>query len=206
MDKNKSIKVSIKSMYIYIFLLFIIIVIISSSSTRDVITHGTWGVTILLFLISIENISPGNTQNNPHHDMHYDRQNTPQDNCPILKNKTSHILIPSKYDPESIALADLSYENSALNLHENENIFHGGTHPHGNLEYAMTERDLGHTTNFTGDEALARRSKIQSCRAKESIDNRARYNKYSAVEYLEEELRDHANREWWTNPDLAQYM
>lgn len=64
-----------------------------------------------------------------------------------------------------------------------------------------------HNANMQdGDSALANRMKVQSGRAKESIDNKARFNKYSLGPYLEQELQDHANMRWWDNPALEQHF
>jgi len=52
-----------------------------------------------------------------------------------------------------------------------------------------------------GDTALCNRSKYAGMQPQVSIENRASYNKYSFQPYVEEELRDNENRDWWDNID-----
>lgn len=53
-----------------------------------------------------------------------------------------------------------------------------------------------------GDTALTTRACQNGRRAKESIDNRARFDKYSALHYFDEELRSAANSRWWDDDSL----
>lgn len=56
-----------------------------------------------------------------------------------------------------------------------------------------------------GDNMLAARSIEQGRRAKQSIDNRAKYDRYSVQGFYDEELRSHANKIWWEN-DALEHM
>jgi hypothetical protein len=50
-----------------------------------------------------------------------------------------------------------------------------------------------------GDAKLAKRMQFQSKKAQASMLHRAAMDKNPAMKYFEEELEEHANREWWGN-------
>jgi hypothetical protein len=56
------------------------------------------------------------------------------------------------------------------------------------------------------DTALYNRMKYQSLQPRMSQDIRAQWNKFSLQPYLEEELQDHANREWWNSDFLEHHF
>jgi hypothetical protein len=53
-----------------------------------------------------------------------------------------------------------------------------------------------------GDTKLANRMKYAGMQAQLSQDIRAQFNKYSLQPWVEEELRDHSQREWWDSDFL----
>jgi hypothetical protein len=57
-----------------------------------------------------------------------------------------------------------------------------------------------------GDKRLSDRMKWMGQKNKFAIDNRAKFDKYTNLNYFEEELNDAANSRWWDNDDLEQYM
>ena len=48
-----------------------------------------------------------------------------------------------------------------------------------------------------GDNRLAHLQKKRSNKNREAIDNMARQDKYTNINYLAEELNEHANSVWW---------
>jgi hypothetical protein len=60
--------------------------------------------------------------------------------------------------------------------------------------------------SLTGDDKLMSKMQHLSLKNKEAIIIRAGFNKYSLVDYFNEELNDHENSIWWDNQDLEQYM
>lgn len=53
-----------------------------------------------------------------------------------------------------------------------------------------------------GDNALSARMWEQGRRAQQSKDNRAKFDKYSMLHYVDEELRSVANSRWWDDDAL----
>ena len=53
-----------------------------------------------------------------------------------------------------------------------------------------------------GDNRLTSRMLEQGKRAKQSIDNRARFDKYSLLHYFDEELNSSSNSRWWDDDSL----
>ena len=53
-----------------------------------------------------------------------------------------------------------------------------------------------------GDNILMGRMKYMGAQSKLSKNIRSSFNKYSLLPFLEEELREHSNREWWNSDHL----
>jgi hypothetical protein len=63
-------------------------------------------------------------------------------------------------------------------------------------------RDMYQNMGGLGDNRLANRMKYMSLQPKLSANIRASFNKYSLQPYVEEELRENENRDWWENDAL----
>jgi hypothetical protein len=62
--------------------------------------------------------------------------------------------------------------------------------------------DVYYEGGCPGDDALTKRMLEQGNRSKQSIDIRAKFDKYSLLHYFDEELDSHANSVWWDNDSL----
>lgn len=58
--------------------------------------------------------------------------------------------------------------------------------------------------SYYGDNAFTDKMIHMSLKNKHAINNRARWNKYSFMPFIEEEIETHANSRWWDNQDLEQ--
>jgi len=63
-------------------------------------------------------------------------------------------------------------------------------------------QDMHSAMGASGDTMLCNRMKYMGVQAQLSKDIRASWNKYSVQPWLEEELQEHANREWWNSDHL----
>lgn len=62
--------------------------------------------------------------------------------------------------------------------------------------------DIHHYMGSRGDTQMCNRMKYMQMQPKLSQKNRADYNKYSLQPFLEEELQEHSEREWWNSDFL----
>jgi len=60
----------------------------------------------------------------------------------------------------------------------------------------------GDNIGFEGDNLLMGRMKHMGTQSQLSKNIRSSFNKYSLLPFLEEELREHSNREWWDSDHL----
>lgn len=71
---------------------------------------------------------------------------------------------------------------------------------------AVSIKDMHTNMGCTGDTMLCNRMKYMAVQPQKSKEIRAQWNKYSFLPYLEEELQEHANREWWNSDHLENEM
>jgi hypothetical protein len=89
------------------------------------------------------------------------------------------------------------FEPQKLNEDEFEIEFHArGTYEEGRM------KDMFPHMGCNGDTALFNRMKYMSVQPQMAAVNRESFNKYSAQPWFEEELREHAEREWWNADHL----
>jgi hypothetical protein len=67
-------------------------------------------------------------------------------------------------------------------------------------------KDMHTNMGCTGDTMICNRMKYMAVQPQLSKDIRARWNKNSFMPYVEEELREHAEREWWNSDHLDEEM
>lgn len=74
------------------------------------------------------------------------------------------------------------------------------------LEYSENnyKKNLFDEIGSLGDNKIAHLMKHVSNKNRVAIDNMARQNKYTNINYFEQELKDHANSIWWDNEKLEQ--
>jgi hypothetical protein len=63
-------------------------------------------------------------------------------------------------------------------------------------------QDIYYDNVCPGDSALSLRMWEQGKRSQQATDARAKFDKYSMLHYLDEELRSNANSRWWDNDAL----
>lgn len=96
---------------------------------------------------------------------------------------------PSSEDDESYELLPLQKQNDA---EFDIDMYTGDTPLH----------KLFHNMASSGDTKLANRMKYASMQPQLSKIHRASFNKYSLQPWVEEELQEHAEREWWNSDHL----
>jgi hypothetical protein len=67
-------------------------------------------------------------------------------------------------------------------------------------------KDMHANMGCTGDTMICNRMKYMAVQPQLSKDIRASWNKNSFMPYIEEELREHAEREWWNSDHLDAEM
>lgn len=82
--------------------------------------------------------------------------------------------------------------------------------PDGHADIAVYSgediRTLHSSLGCGADNQLCNRMKYTGSQAKMSQDIRARFNKYSLMPYLEEEMRENEELHWWESDDLDEDM
>ena len=63
-------------------------------------------------------------------------------------------------------------------------------------------KDIYKNMACDGDNSIANRMKYMGVQPQISKNIRALYNKYTLKPYIEEELREQSNREWWNSDHL----
>lgn len=70
------------------------------------------------------------------------------------------------------------------------------------IQNKMDIRQMHSYMGGSGDTQICNRMKYMGMQAQMSQDIRAKWNKYSVQPWIEEELQDHADREWWNSDHL----
>lgn len=82
--------------------------------------------------------------------------------------------------------------------------------PEGHVDIAIHNEDDIRTiytnSGCIADNQLCNRMKYTGAQAKMSQDIRARYNKYTLMPYLEEEMRENEDLHWWEDDSLEELM
>jgi hypothetical protein len=93
-------------------------------------------------------------------------------------------------------------EDSYQNVKEAENQFSEKDVDVALYNNYNTTKNIYYNMACPGDNALADRMLEQGKRPQQATDNRAKFDKYSMLHYLDEELNSTANSRWWDNDAL----
>lgn len=110
----------------------------------------------------------------------------------IKKNKTND------HDMNDLP-DDLGNEKNIKNKDEQENK---PTHVNEfdiDIYNGLSVEDIHRKMGSSGDNRLANRMKYMGIQSQLSKNIRSRYNKYNLLPFLEEEMQEDENRDWWIN-------
>lgn len=165
-------------------------VMLYNNSEGSILTHGVKGITPTQRIAPISCQPTRSHSNDARQDdntMNYDPSNVFPDPSSLDEPKSSD------YD------ADVSEDEKPLH----EQMLPDSARPKP-LEYSENnyKKNIFDEIGSLGDNKLAHRMKYLSNMNRVAIDNNARTDKYTNINYIAQELDDHANSVWWDD-DVA---